>query len=112
MEYKVSKKEFTEGITLRFLRELIYVPELRLKWDEGFKEFVKLEGNDEVYAVKSWFKSPLFIVSERDVVDKRIEFFKDDVYYNFTSSLHDKVTFCFVNIYCYQIKRMRILIYR
>lgn len=69
----------------------MYVPELRLKWDEGFKEFVKLEGNEEVYAVKSWFKSPMFIVSERDVVDKRIEFFKDSVYYNFASSLDDKV---------------------
>ena len=89
--YKIAKKEFLEGITLEFLKDLMYVPELRFKWDEGFKEFAKLEGNEEVYVIKSWFKSPMFIISERDVVDKRIEFFKGNVYYNFASSLENNV---------------------
>jgi len=90
--YKVSKKEFFEGVTLEYMKDLMYVPELRVTWDEGFKEFKKIEGNEEIYIVKAWFKSPMFIISERDVVDKRIEFFKDNVYYNFSSSVDDKVT--------------------
>lgn len=91
--YKVSKKEFFEGVTLEYMKDLMYVPELRVTWDEGFKEFKKVEGNEEIYVVKAWFKSPMFIISERDVVDKRIEFFKDNVYYNFSSSVDDDVNF-------------------
>jgi len=89
--YKVARKEFINGISLEFIKSLMYKPELRLSWDDGFKEFTILEGNDEVYAFKSWFKSPMFIISERDFVDKRIEFIKDNIYYNFCSSLDEKV---------------------
>ncbi len=89
--YKVAKKEFTEGITIEYMSELIYVPELRESWDESYKQFKKLEGNSEVYATRSWLKSPLFIISERDVIEKRIDFFKGSTYYNFASSLDDSV---------------------
>jgi len=89
--YKISKKEFFEGITLEHMVNLMYNQEIRVTWDDAFKEFKKIEGNNEVYIVKSWFKSPMFIISERDVIDKRIEFFKDNTYYNFSSSIDDNV---------------------
>lgn len=73
------------------MKDLVYVPELRISWDDGYKEFTKIEGNNEVYVIKSWMKSPMFIISERDIVDKRIEFFKEDIYYNFASSINDDV---------------------
>lgn len=89
--YKLPKQELEPGMTLQFMMNLIYMPELRLSWDEGYKELVKLEGDNQVYIIKSWLKSPMFIISERDVIDKRVEFFKDNIYYNFCSSVNDNV---------------------
>ncbi len=90
--YKIAKNEFLEGISMEYLRDLIYIPEVRKSWDDSYKELKKFgEGDEEVYAIRSWFKSPLFIVSERDLIDKRIEFFKGNTYYNFASSLDDSV---------------------
>lgn len=76
---------------MEYLKDLIYEPELRMSWDDGYKEFKKIEGNSEVYVIRSWLKSPMFIISERDVIDKRIEFFKGRTYYNFASSLNESV---------------------
>ena len=89
--YKISKNEFIEGITLEYLIKFIYDPEERMKWDDGYKEIRKIEGNEEVYVVKSWMKAPVFLVSQRDAIDKRIEFFKNGIYYNFCSSVDEKV---------------------
>lgn len=34
-------------------------------------------------------KSPGFFIAERDVLDKRIEFYHNGIYYNFNSSIND-----------------------
>jgi len=73
----------------------MYKPDKRKKWDETYKDLKKLEGNDEVYVIKSTLKSPLFIISERDVIDKRIEFIYEDIYYNFSSSVENNVNIIF-----------------
>jgi len=36
--------------------------------------------------------SPIFFISERDTVDKRMEFIHEDVFYNFTTSIEEGVT--------------------
>jgi hypothetical protein len=45
--------------------------------------------NKEVYLLHYICKSPMFFVSERDVVDKRYDFYEGDVYYDFSSSTKD-----------------------
>jgi hypothetical protein len=69
----------------------MYKPDKRKKWDDCYKDLKKLEGNDDVYVIKSVLKSPIFIVSERDVIEKRIEFIDENIYYCFSSSLEDNV---------------------
>jgi len=34
-------------------------------------------------------KSPYFLISERDLLEKRIEFYHNGIYYNFNSSIND-----------------------
>ena len=89
--YKIKKNNFIDKITIDFIKDLMYVPEKRIKWDNSLKVLAKLEGDSEVYVVRSWMKSPMMLVSEREVIDKRIEFTKNGIYYNFSSSVNDKV---------------------
>ena len=64
-------------------------PEIRMSWDKNFKEFKILE-NGENYAVfKIWMFSPIFFISERDIIDKRIEFYDKGVHYYLASSVDD-----------------------
>jgi len=65
----------------------MYEPEKRMDYDKSIKEFKILEEGDNYKIVKIWYFSPLMFVSERDVIDKRIIFMKDDVVYSFASSL-------------------------
>jgi len=90
-DYTIPKKEFKEGINLNFLINLIYNVEERKKWDDSYKDLQKIEGNNEVYIIRSIMKSPMVIIAERDMVDKRIEFIKDDIYYNFSTSVENNV---------------------
>ena len=90
-DYIIPKNEFKIGITRKFLIDIMYKTNERKKWDDCYKDLKKLEGNDEVYVIQSILKSPIFIVSERDVIEKRIEFVFNDIYYNFSSSVEDDV---------------------
>jgi len=89
--YKIPKSSFKKIITIDFIKDLMYIPEKRIKWDDSLKLFKILEGDPEVYVVRSWMKSPMMLVSEREVIDKRIEFFNNSLYYNFSSSVTDDV---------------------
>ncbi len=89
--YKISKTNFKEGMNIYFLKDLMYIPEKRIKWDDSLKILKKLEGNSEAYVIRSWMKSPMMLVAEREVIDKRIEFIKNGTYINFSSSVNDDV---------------------
>ena len=61
--------------------------------DIQFKLYEVIEGSEEGKEVKcilhNWIKSPTFFVSERDVVDKRYDFFHKGRFYSFESSVND-----------------------
>jgi hypothetical protein len=69
----------------------MYDTEIRKKWDSSIKTLNKIEGNDCAYLLYAHYLSPIFFISERDVVDKRVEFTNDDVYYNISSSVEDEI---------------------
>lgn len=67
----------------------MYNPELRLKWDSSAKSITKKEGDDSNYVVHIHMNSPVFFISERDIVDKRVEYYHNDIYYSLSTSVND-----------------------
>ena len=46
----------------------------------------------ETYTIgRNILKSPIFFVSERDAIEKRIEFFKKNSFHSLTSSVNDSI---------------------
>ena len=84
--YTVEKSLIKPEITIHHMIKLMYDPVERMKWDTSLKVLKKLEGNDEAYVIRSWMHSPMFLISEREVIDKRVEFIHENVYYNISAS--------------------------
>ena len=91
MYYKIPKSAFTRpNVTVKLIDEYMNNPEKRLKFDNTIRAYKIIERiNKEVYLLHYICKSPMFFVSERDVVDKRYDFYEGDVYYDFSSSTKD-----------------------
>jgi hypothetical protein len=77
----------------------MYLPENRLKWDKGVKAICAYKNceynfktNDKCYIIHTQFLSPFkMIMSERDMLDKRIEFIDKEICYDYTSSIDVEV---------------------
>ena len=91
MYYKIPKSSFTrQNVTVKLIDEYMNDPEKRLKFDNTIRAYKIIERiNKEVYLLHYICKSPMIFVSERDVVDKRYDFYEGDVYYDFSSSTKD-----------------------
>ena len=91
MLYKLPKSSFTKnGVTVKVIDDYMNIPEKRLKWDKSIRYYNIVERhNNEVYLLHYIIKSPMLFVSERDVVDKRYDFYVDGIYYDFSSSVKD-----------------------
>jgi len=87
-KYIYYKKEFNENINIIDLIKFQYDINLRKKWDTSFKNIEKIEGNDEAFIVSSWAKSPIFLISEREGIEKRFIFkYEDNCYYVCSTSV-------------------------
>ena len=60
-----------------------------MKFDSVLKDFKILEREPNYCIFYTLLHSPIFFISERDLVDKRVSFIKDDVYYNLSTSVTD-----------------------
>ena len=91
MYYKIPKSSFTrQNVTVKLIDEYMNDPEKRLKFDNTIRAYKIIERvNTEVYLLHYICKSPMIFVSERDVVDKRYDFYEGEVYYDFSSSTKD-----------------------
>ena len=91
MYYKISKSCFTRSnVNVKLIDEYMNDPQKRLKFDKSIKSYEIIERiNKEVYLLHYVCKSPMLFVSERDVVDKRFDFYEGDIYYDFSSSTND-----------------------
>ena len=96
MFYKIPANEFKEGTTIKDIDFAMNDPQMRLKWDTSLKDYKIIEGNKENYILHYVMKSPMIFVSERDVIDKRLDFYSDEIYYDFSSSINDNVKFIFI----------------
>ena len=86
---KISKKEFPKGTTIQILDFYMNNPEIRLKWDKSLKDYKIIEGDKNKYILHYICKSPMIFVSERDVIDKRYDFYSNNAFYDFSSSTND-----------------------
>ena len=77
--------------TLKEIANAIYNPEKRLQWDNNTKSIEILEKfNDKAVVVKSITNRLLAFISERELIEKRFDYFiNDNEYYNFASSIPD-----------------------
>ena len=90
--YRQIKAKLKSNADIETLIDFIYIPSLRLKWDKIFKSLDIYDGNNESnYVVNSIAKSPVFIMSERESIEKRFIFKSKDgnAYYIMSSSVPD-----------------------
>ena len=91
MIYKIRKDEFNKGINIKIIDYYMNDIETRKKWDASLKDLKKIEGDKSVYILHSVSHNPSFFIAEREVVDKRYDFYVNDIYYDFSSSVDDTV---------------------
>ena len=95
MFYKIPKSNFkTKEVNIKLIDKYMNVPKKRLSWDTSIKyyeiiENLKSKENEEVYLLHYICNSPMFFVSERDVVEKRYDFYENNIYYDFSSSVKE-----------------------
>ncbi len=93
MYYKIEKSVFNKkDIDIKTIDKYMNEPEKRLKWDKSIRHYKIVEkNNDEVYLLHYIIRSPMLFVSERDIVDKRYDFYVNGIYYDFSSSTKDDI---------------------
>ena len=91
MFYTIPKNAFTRNeVTVKLIDDYMNNPEKRIKWDNSIRYYNIVERhNDEVYILHYICKSPMLFVSERDIVDKRFDFYENGIYYDFSSSANN-----------------------
>ena len=73
--YRQNKSAFKENFDIQTLIDFLYIPSLRLKWDKFLKKLEVLDGNIEFnYVISSLAKPPVFLMSQRESVEKRFIF--------------------------------------
>ena len=87
--HKMPKSDFTrKDVTVKLIEKYMNDEELRLKWDKSIRYYKIIERqSDEVYILHYICKSPMIFVSERDIADKRYDYYIDGIYYDFSSSV-------------------------
>jgi DNA-directed RNA polymerase subunit RPC12/RpoP len=77
------------------LEQLIYpiiIPEIRIKWDQNFKEFELIRTiNKNTHIARMVSTYQLTMIPEREIYDKRTFFFDNGVFYYFSSSIPDEL---------------------
>ena len=91
--YIINKNVFPKNTSIKMIAKYMLNTKERNSWDPQFKLYKVIEGSEEGKEVKcilhNWMKSPMFLVSERDIVEKRFDFFYEGKFYSYESSVND-----------------------
>ncbi len=91
--YIANKNSFPKNTSIKMISKYMLNTKERMNWDPQLKSYTLIEGSEEGKEIKcilhNWTKSPMFLVSERDCVDKRYDFFHEGIFYSFESSVND-----------------------
>ena len=91
--YTVNKNIYPPNTTIRMISKYLNYINERSSWDPQLKLYKIIEGSEEGKEVKcivqNWLKSPMFLVSERDIIEKRYEFYHEGRFYSCECSVND-----------------------
>lgn len=87
MEYKISKSEFKKNINKEDIINTLKDIKNRKKWDENIKEIKIIEEYENSYLIHTSYNKPIFFISERDILEKKVEFYFNNNYYSYCSSV-------------------------
>lgn len=91
MEYKISKSEFKKNINKEDIINTLKDIKNRKKWDENIKEIKIIEEYENSYLIHTSYNKPIFFISERDILEKKVEFYFNNKYYSYSSSVSDEL---------------------
>ena len=87
MIYKLNKSELKYNKDTESMMDFCYDDKIRMLWDDALKLYEKYEGNNINFITCTWGKSPIFFVSERESIDKRFRFNRDNSTYIMGTSI-------------------------
>lgn len=88
--FKIEKNKLPPNTSLQDLLEYTNYTTLRTIWDDQLKIYKVIEGDEtEKCIIQNWMKSPVFFMSERDIIDKKYDFYENGILYSFESSVND-----------------------
>lgn len=85
------KSELGGNGEVPILMQFFYNPNIRTLWDTNIKSLERYEGTDSLFVINTWAKPPVFFMSERDAVEKKLIFDYQGASYVFSSSIPDGV---------------------
>ena len=92
--YRQIKSSLKENADIQTLIDFLYLPALRTKWDKILKNLELIDGNIGAnYVISSIAKSPVFLMSERESIEKRFIFKNNEgnAIYVMSSSVPDNL---------------------
>jgi hypothetical protein len=69
----------------------MFDPQIRPTWDKSIKSMNKHDGKDDSCIIHTVYSSPMLLVVARDIVDKRMSFMHNGVFYSLATSIEDIV---------------------
>ena len=87
IEKKISKNEFKKNINKEDIINTLKDIKNRKKWDENIKEIKIIEEYENSYLIHTSYNKPIFFISERDILEKKVEFYFNNNYYSYCSSV-------------------------
>ena len=88
--YTIKKTELTYNNSIDNLLKFIYGKNIRIKWDTSLKSLELIDGEElKNYVIDTWAKSPIYLISERDGVEKRFVFKYNNIIYSFGTPVPD-----------------------
>ena len=89
--YVIQKTELKYNKSIDNILKFIYGTEIRIKWDTSLKSLELIDGEElKNFVVDTWAKSPIYLVSERDGVEKRFVFKYNNIIYSFGTPVPDE----------------------
>ena len=86
MSYTLPKQTFPPHITIPQIADAMNNEAHRLKWDTSLKEYKILSKHNTFYIIYTRMCKPMAFVSERDLLEKKTEFYHEGAFYSFCSS--------------------------